>query len=216
MRRYLSRLEQIELLPYLGKWLVLASVVAVLAGSVSAFFLLALDRATQWREAHRWIIWLLPLAGLGVGLVYHRLGKAVDGGNNLLIDEIHDPKKVVPLRMAPLVLGATVVSHLFGASVGREGTAVQMGGALADQLTHVFRLAREDRRIVLMAGISAGFAAVFGTPLAGAVFGLEVLAIGRMRYDALFPCVVAAIVADQVCLALRVGRDSCKKPQKCT
>ena len=204
MRRYLSRLEQIELLPYLGKWLVLASVVAVLAGSVSAFFLLALDRATQWREAHRWIIWLLPLAGLAVGLVYHRLGKAVDGGNNLLIDEIHDPKKVVPLRMAPLVLGATVVSHLFGASVGREGTAVQMGGALADQLTHVFRLAREDRRIVLMAGISAGFAAVFGTPLAGAVFGLEVLAIGRMRYDALFPCVVAAIVADQVCLAFGV------------
>jgi H+/Cl- antiporter ClcA len=141
---------------------------------------------------------------MGVGLVYHFLGKQVDGGNNLIIDEIHDPKKVVPLRMAPLVLGGTVVSHLFGASVGREGTAVQMSGALADQLTHVFRLEHEDRRIVLMTGVSAGFAAVFGTPLAGAVFGLEVLAIGRMRYDALFPCVVAAIVADQVCLAFGV------------
>jgi len=204
MRRYLRRPEQIELLPYLGKWLVIASVVAALAGSASAFFLLSLDRATEWREAHRWIIWLLPLAGLGVGLIYHLLGKQVDGGNNLIIDEIHDPKKVVPLRMAPLVLGGTVVSHLFGASVGREGTAVQMSGALADQLTHVFRLAHEDRRIVLMTGVSAGFAAVFGTPLAGAVFGLEVLAIGRMRYDALFPCVVAAIVADQVCLAFGV------------
>jgi H+/Cl- antiporter ClcA len=79
-----------------------------------------------------------------------------------------------------------------------------MSGALADQLTHVFRLEHEDRRIVLMTGVSAGFAAVFGTPLAGAVFGLEVLAIGRMRYDALFPCVVAAIVADQVCLAFGV------------
>ncbi|SDR39297.1 H+/Cl-antiporter ClcA [Paraburkholderia fungorum] len=197
----LHRFEQLELLPYLGKWFLIACVAAALAGSASAFFLIALDHATAWREAHRWIIWLLPVAGFAVGYTYYLLGKPVDAGNNLLIDEIHDPKKVVPLRMVPLVLGGTIVSHLFGASVGREGTAVQMGGALADQLTHVFRLGHEDRRILLMIGMSAGFASVFGTPLAGAVFGLEVLAIGRMRYDALFPCIVAGIVADQVCLA---------------
>jgi H+/Cl- antiporter ClcA len=118
----------------------------------------------------------------------------------LLIEEIHDPKSVIPLRMAPLVLGGTIVSHLFGASVGREGTAVQMGGALADQLTHIFRMAQQQRRLLIMAGVSAGFASVFGTPLAGAIFGLEVLAIGRMRYDAIFPCVVAAMVADQIAL----------------
>ncbi|WP_233236378.1 voltage-gated chloride channel family protein [Bordetella sp. LUAb4] len=200
MNRF-PRFEQFDLLPYLGKWLVIASLIAALSGSASAFFLLALDQATHWRETHPWIIWLLPIAGFCVGLIYLRLGKSVDAGNNLIIDEIHDPRKVVPLRMAPLVLGATVVSHLFGASVGREGTAVQMGGALADQFTRIFRLEAEDRRVLLMAGMSAGFASVFGTPLAGAVFGLEVLAVGRMRYDALLPCVLAGIIADQVCLA---------------
>ncbi|MEG2033389.1 MAG: chloride channel protein, partial [Janthinobacterium sp.] len=189
-----------DLLRHLLKWLLLAFVVAVLAGSASAGFLYALDWATRTRLAHAWLIWLLPVAGFAVGWLYLRYGSSVEGGANLLIDEIHDPKKIIPLRMAPLVLGGTVISHLFGASVGREGTAVQMGGALADQLTRMFRLNNEDRRIILMAGISAGFASVFGTPLAGALFGLEVLAIGRLRYEAMLPCLLAAIIADQVVL----------------
>lgn len=185
-------------LTWIAKWLVLAVAVAVLAGSASAAFLFALDWVTDTRTAHRWLLAGLPLAGFAVGWIYLRFGQQVEAGNNLLIDEIHEPRQALPLRMAPLVLAATIVSHLFGASVGREGTAVQMGGALADQLTHVFRLAPGDRRILLMAGISGGFASVFGTPLAGAVFGFEVLAIGRPRYDALLPCVIAAVVADQV------------------
>ena len=181
--------------------LCLCLAVAVLAGSASALFLFSLDWATRTREAHRGLIWGLPVAGFAVGWLYLQWGRTVDAGNNLLIDEIHNPNQVVPLRMAPLILGSTVVSHLFGASVGREGTAVQMGGALADQLSHHFKLTTTQRRMVLMTGISAGFASVFGTPLAGAVFALEVLAgpaLRQMRWAALLPCAVAAVAADHV------------------
>ena len=183
------------------QWLMLCGLVAVLAGSASALFLFSLDWATRTREAHRGLILGLPFAGFAVGWLYLKWGRSVDAGNNLLIDEIHDPRQVVPLRMAPLILGSTVVSHLFGASVGREGTAVQMGGALADQLSHRFKLSAGQRRVVLMTGIAAGFASVFGTPLAGAVFALEVLAgpaLRQMRWAALLPCAAAAVAADQV------------------
>ena len=174
--------------------------VAWLAGSASALFLWALDWATRTREAHPALIWGLPIAGGVVGWVYLKWGQSVEAGNNLLIDEIHNPNLIVPLRMAPLILVSTVVSHLFGASVGREGTAVQMGGSLADQLSRVFKLDVATRRLVLMAGVSAGFAAVFGTPVAGAVFALEVLAgpTHRMRWWALPSCLVAAFAADHV------------------
>src|SRR5450830_1476250 len=124
---YYKHPEELDLPPYIGKWCIIASVTAALAGTASAFFLFSLEYATTWREAHPWIIWLLPLAGFAVGWLYLHTGKPVEAGNNLLIDEIHDPKKVVPLRMVPLVLIGTIASHLFGASVGREGTAVQMG-----------------------------------------------------------------------------------------
>ena len=140
------------------------------------------------------------MAGFAVGWLYLRFGGEVEAGNNLILDEIHDPKATLPLRMAPMVLVGTWMTHLFGGSAGREGTAVQMAATLADQLTGLFRFGVGERGVLLMAGMSAGFSSVFGTPLAGALFGLEVLAIGRLRYDAILPCFVAAVIAHLVTL----------------
>jgi H+/Cl- antiporter ClcA len=193
--------EWIGAISILVKWLAIGCTVGILTGTTSAVLLATLDWATGWRESHLWIGTLLPLGGLLSGLIYHYVGQSVEAGNNLLLAEIHDPRTVIPLRMAPLVLVGTTISHLFGASVGREGTAVQMGVAIVDRLTQTLRLDRKDRRILLLAGISGGFASVFGTPLAGMLFGLEVLAVGKLCYDGLFPCLIAAIIGDRVTLA---------------
>ncbi|HEV7347066.1 voltage-gated chloride channel family protein [Telluribacter sp.] len=196
----LRSFEQTSYLLFVVKWLFISALVGVLAGSASAFFLLSLDWVTNYREANGWIIWLLPLGGLIIGLSYHYLGQDVVKGNNQLLEEFHSPRQIIPLKMAPLVLFGTLVTHLFGGSAGREGTAVQMGGAIADQFTRWFRLKNRDRKVLLVIGISAGFASVFGTPLAGTVFALEVLAIGFLRYEALFPSLLTAVIADYTCL----------------
>lgn len=196
----LREIEQLLALPQTAKWLAIATIIGILAGTASAALLASLEWATDWRESHLWIIALLPLGGLFSGLIYHSFGKSVEAGNNLLLEEIHSPKQAIPLRMAPLVLLGTVMTHFFGGSAGREGTALQMGASLADQLTNVLKLKGNDRRILLMTGISGGFASVFGTPLAGAVFGLEVLSIGKVHYDGLLPCIIAAIVGNYVTL----------------
>lgn len=196
--------EQVALLTSLIRWCVLGSCVGVLAGIASAGFLASLSWATALREETPWLLWFLPLAGGVIGWIYARYGREVEGGNNLLLERIHEAEGEVSWRMAPLIAIATVGTHLFGGSAGREGTAVQMGGSLADLVARWLRLSPGSRRMLLMSGISGGFGAVFGTPLAGTVFGLEVLTIGRIRYDALVPCFVASTIGDLTCRALGI------------
>ena len=177
------------------------ALVALLAGSASAFFLWALAWVGGRFLSHPWLLALLPLAGLVSGLAYHRFGSEVEGGNNRILQELHDPKSYIPLRMAPMVLLGTLATHLFGGSAGREGTAVQMGGALSDQVAKWLGLSGDGRKMTLLAGVAAGFSSLFGTPLAGAVFALEFVVVGHLRLKHLLPCLIASIVADRVCLA---------------
>lgn len=174
---------------------------SVCIGSACALFLWLLERATSLRIEHPALLFGLPLAGVAVGLCYFWLGRDVEAGANLIVDEIHEPGAGVQLRMAPFVLIATVVSHLFGASVGREGTAIQVGGSLASATARLFRLRPPETCALLTCGIAAGFGAVFGTPIAGAVFALEVLALGRLDYRFLLPAAISSIIADWACRA---------------
>lgn len=177
------------------KWVSICILIGLFSGTASAFFLVALEWVTQIREHNKWIIWLLPIGGLIIGLGYYYFGQEVVKGNNLLLEEYENPQKTIPLKMAPLVLLGTLITHLFGGSAGREGTAVQMGGAIADQFTSLFKLDNSERKTILILGISAGFASIFGTPLAGALFALEVLYFSKINFKSIVLSFVVAYAA---------------------
>jgi H+/Cl- antiporter ClcA len=166
-----------------------------LAGLASTVFLITLKWATDSRERIPVLLFGLPVIGFVIGWVYHQFGREAARGHNLILDEIHDPKNVVPVRMAPLVLGGTILTHLFGGSAGREGTAVQMGASLSDQLSLFFKVEPEERKILLTCGAGAGFGAAIGAPWAGVIFGMEVIHVGRLRLYAWFECLIASFIA---------------------
>lgn len=157
----------------ISQWILVLLLISFVAGSISAFFLSSLSFVTQLRSNNSIFIYLLPIGGLLIGLMYYFGAKGVEGGNDYLIREMHEPKKPIHWKIIPLVFIGTIATHLFGGSAGREGTAVQMGGAVGDAITQIFSWTKNYRKRLLRMGVAAGFAGVFGTPLAGAIFAFE-------------------------------------------
>lgn len=183
-------------------WLSITILISFLVGSVSAFFLVALDFVTLQREDNFVWVYLLPLGGLSIGLSYYYLSKGVEGGNNRLITEMDRPKKYLHWKMAPLVLFGTIATHLFGGSAGREGTAVQMGGAIADQAQLLFKWTKHHRKRLLRMGVAAGFGAVFGTPIAGAIFAFEFARDRKYSLFTILLTIASSYLAHFICIGL--------------
>jgi H+/Cl- antiporter ClcA len=196
--------EPLSRVTHVAGWVALAVVIGSLSGLLSAAFIRSLDWATDTRTSHTWLIYTLPLCGLVVGASYHYLGRGLERGSNLIIEEIHQHSDYIPLRLTPLIFFGSVISHLGGGSTGREGAALQLAAGVTDPISKKLGLNQPDRQIMLITAIAAGFGSVFGVPVTGALFALEVQRVGRVRYDALVPAFVASFVGDAAVRAVGV------------
>ncbi|MCD8249070.1 MAG: chloride channel protein [Lachnospiraceae bacterium] len=177
------------------RWLVVAGLKGVLLGILGGLFGRCISLVTSFRTAYPWMLYLLPVAGLLVVALY-RLDPYKSSTNVVLEGVSSD--SYVPLRMAPLITAATILTHACGGSAGREGAALQLGGSIGGTLGRVLKLDEYDRRLMVMCGMSAGFSALFGTPLTATVFSMEVISVGIMQYAALVPCALASLTAAAV------------------
>lgn len=176
------------------RWFLLSSISGVAVGVVISFFLKSLQWATDTRESNPWLLYMLPIGGAFVSYLYSKYGKDSAKGNNLIIERINEGEGRIPFRMAPLVFFGTFITHLFGGSAGREGTGVQIGSSVSSKIGELLRLKGMDYTILIISGVSSGFGVVFGTPIAGTVFGLEVTTLGKMRYEAIIPCFISSYI----------------------
>ena len=175
------------------KWLAVAAVTGVICGLVGSAFYAAVASATNLRAAHPWLLWLLPVAGAGIALLY-RLTKLDGLGTDAIIDAIHEGRAISVL-LVPVIFVSTAATHLFGGSAGREGAALQIGGSLGQNIARVFHLDDKDRRLATLCGMSALFSALFGTPLTATIFALEVISVGEIYYAGLVPCLASSLVS---------------------
>ncbi len=188
------------------KWVIAAVIVGIIVGFCGTLFYFGMAFVTLLREQNPWLIFLLPVGGLGIVSLYHLLNREKDTGTNLVISAIHSGDEL-PLRVAPLIFLSTLITHLFGGSAGREGAALQIGGSIANGLGKLFRFDEKDKHVMIMCGMSAAFSAVFGTPMAAAIFSMEMISVGVMYYIALVPCVVSALTAQGIARMFGVGRE---------
>ena len=179
------------------KWLLIAMVTGIVLGLIGTLFHEMLEAANNIRNTHSWLLFLLPLSGIVIVGLYHLAGIDEPKGTNLLMDTIHE-KGSLPWVMAPLIFVSTILTHLFGGSAGREGAVLQLGGSLASQMGKCLHMDKDDMHMITMCGMSAAFAALFGTPIAAAIFSLEVISVGSMYYSALVPCAISSITASYV------------------
>lgn len=189
------------------KWIAFSILSGILIGMVSSAFFYCLKFVTDERQKHPWIIFMLPLGGVMIVLLYRMLHNENDSGTNLIISAIHSNAEV-PLRMAPSIFISTIITHLFGGSAGREGAALQLGGSIGNSLGKAFKFNAKDKHIMIMCGMSASFSALFGTPMAAAIFSMEVISVGIMHYAALLPCVISSLVAHGVATYFGISQES--------
>ena len=180
------------------KWFVLSVISGISVGIVIALFLKSLQYATNFRESNGWMLYLLPFGGALVSYLYSRYGRDSSKGNNLIIERINNGEGHIPFRMAPLVFFGTFVTHLFGGSAGREGTGVQIGASICAKIGELLKLNKSDLTIIITRGVSSGFGVVFGTPISGTIFGLEVSSIGKMRYESIIPCLISSYIGNYI------------------
>lgn len=181
----------------LFKWIFLSIFIGIVVGLVGVAFHFSLEYVTKLRHDNPWILFCMPLAGLIIVALYHFSGMDEDKGTEGVITSVRNGS-LVQLRMAPLIFISTILTHLTGGSAGREGAALQLGGSISSAFGRLFKLDDRDQRVITMCGMATGFSALFGTPLAAAVFAMEVETVGVMYYAALVPCFLGALVARQI------------------
>lgn len=188
------------------KWVIFAILVGTIVGLCGSAFYFGMSYVTFLRTAHSWLILLLPAGGLVIVGLYHLFHDEKDTGTNLVISAIHSGYEL-PFRMAPLIFISTLITHLFGGSAGREGAALQMGGSIGNALGRLFRFDEKDKHVMIMCGMSAAFSALFGTPMAAAIFPMEMVSVGVMYYIALVPCVISSLVAHGIAVSFGVSNE---------
>lgn len=189
------------------KWVVFAILTGVCVGCVSSAFYFLLSYVNTVRQENPRIIYLLPVAGLIIVALYHFMKNDNDGGTNLVISAIHSGDRI-PLRMAPSIFLSTALTHLFGGSAGREGAALQIGGSIGNALGGLFKFDEKDKHVMIMCGMSAAFSTLFGTPMAAAIFPMEMVSVGVMYYMALVPCVVSSLTAHGIAILFGISGES--------